>query len=252
MPASLVVRGQGVSGPARRLGQHHPGPGRSQAACPRGKPRSVRAGGGDPIPLPVPACRRPLLHGSVRGAADSRSGRAGAGETSPLQITADKFITKSDTLVSVVRVHNPTNEVQTIYVDPTVDLGTPLDYWDVKTSSGLISREGGEVTGREPRSLSLDGRKSLLGQFLAVRFRYAVLDDPPRPLKVAGSSQGRTAHSPGLPSRGSITRRGCTSSLAITSSPARPRSSRRRSRSGPLMNRPRSMPCSSRPAIGPS
>jgi Mannosylglycerate hydrolase MGH1-like glycoside hydrolase domain/NedA-like, galactose-binding domain len=114
-------------------------------------------------------------------------------ETSPLEISGDKFITKSDILVSIVRVHNPTSEVQTMYVDPTVDLGTPLEYWDVKTGSGLIVREDGEVTGREPRSLSLEGRKPLLGRPLAFRFRYAVLDDPPRPLKIAGASQGRTA-----------------------------------------------------------
>jgi hypothetical protein len=114
-------------------------------------------------------------------------------KASPLQISGDKFITKSDILVSVVRVHNPTSQVQTIYVDPTVDLGTPLDYWDVKTGSGLILREQGEISGREPRSLSLDGRMTLSGRQLACRFRYAVLDDPPRPLKVAGTSQGRTA-----------------------------------------------------------
>jgi hypothetical protein len=114
-------------------------------------------------------------------------------EVSPLQISADKFITKSDILVSIVRVHNPTSQVQTLYVDPTVDLGTPLEYWDLKTVSGLIKREEGDVSGREPRSLSLDGRKPLLGRPLAFRFRYAVLDEPPRSLKVAGASSGRTA-----------------------------------------------------------
>ena len=102
-------------------------------------------------------------------------------EACPLQISADKFITKSDVLVSIVRIHNPTDQVQTIYVDPTVNLGTPLEYWDVKTNSGLIAREEGEVSGREPRSLALEGRKSLHGRPLAFRFRYSVLDDPPAP-----------------------------------------------------------------------
>jgi len=110
-----------------------------------------------------------------------------------LQITGDKFITKSDILVSIVRVHNPTDQVQSIYVDPAVDLGTPLEYWDVKTNSGLIVRPDGEVSGREPRALSLEGRKTLLEQPVAFCFRYAVLDDPPRPLKITGVSQGRTA-----------------------------------------------------------
>ena len=114
-------------------------------------------------------------------------------EPSPLQVTGDKFITSSDILVSIVRVHNPTSEVQTIFVDPAIDLGTPLDYSDVKTGSGLIVHSGGELAGREPRSLSLEGRKSLLGQSLAFRFRYAVMDEPIRPLKVVGASQGRTA-----------------------------------------------------------
>ena len=121
------------------------------------------------------------------------AGQARAPEANPLQITCDKFIDSSDTLVSIVKVHNPTSEVQTIYVDPIVDFGSPLEYWDVKTNSGLIVREDGELSGREPRSLALEGRKELFGQSLAVRFRYAVLDDPPRPLKVAGASQGRTA-----------------------------------------------------------
>jgi hypothetical protein len=38
----------------------------------------------------------------------------------------------------------------------------------------------------------LGGQKSLFGQSLNFRFRYAVLDDPPRPLKVVGASQGGT------------------------------------------------------------
>ncbi len=118
---------------------------------------------------------------------------SGRPEPSPLQITGDKFITNSDILVSIVRVHNPTSQVQTIFVDPTVDLGTPLDYSDVKTGSGLIVRPDGEISGREPRSLSLEGTKTLLEQPVALSFRYAVIDDPPRPLKVTGVSQGRTA-----------------------------------------------------------
>ncbi len=45
----------------------------------------------------------------------------GRAEPIPLQITGDKFITNSDILVSIVRVHNPTDKVQSIYVDPAVD-----------------------------------------------------------------------------------------------------------------------------------
>ena len=174
--------------------------------------------------------------------------QAGRPEPSPLQITGDKFITNSDILVSIVRVHNPTSQVQTIYVDPTVDLGTPLEYWDVKTGSGLIVRADGEISGREPRSLSLEGRKSLLGQ-------PARLPIPVRgPRRSASPAQGRRSE-PGAngvvrrvrQADARTTGRRSISFSAITFSPGRPRSSRRRSKSGPRMNRPGSIPSSSRP-----
>ncbi len=111
--------------------------------------------------------------------------------SSPLEITCDKFITRSDTLVTIVRAHNPTQNVQTIYVDPAVDLGTTHEFWNVRSASGLIVTQEGEVSGQEPRSLSIDGRREVNGYTLDLRFRYAVLDDPPHVLKVAGVSQGR-------------------------------------------------------------
>jgi len=110
---------------------------------------------------------------------------------SPLQITCDKFITRSDALVSIVRVHNPTKQVQTIYVDPAVDVGTTLEFWDVRSASGLIEIEGSEMSGQEPRSLAIDGRRELDGYPLDLRFRYAVIDDPPHALKIASVSEGR-------------------------------------------------------------
>ncbi len=185
--------------------------------------------------------------------ADSRRRRAGRRlKSAHSQISADKFITKSDILVSVVRVHNPTDQVQTIYVDPTVDLGTPLEYWDVKTGSGLIVRDEGEVSGREPRSLALDGRKSLHGRSACVP--VPVLG----PGRSSASAQGRRDE-PG--SNGRIRRirqaaarsanRRSIGSSAITSRPERPRFSRRHSKSGPRMSRHGSIRCSSRPPIGP-
>jgi len=110
---------------------------------------------------------------------------------SPLDFRCDKFINPADTLVTVLRVHNPTDQVQTIYVDPIVGLETTLEFWDLRSASGLISVQDGEMSGREPRSLSIDGRQEIQGRPLASRFRYAVLDDPPRVLKVAGVGQGR-------------------------------------------------------------
>ena len=91
-----------------------------------------------------------------------------------------------------MRVHNPTDQVQTIYVDPIVDLETPLEFWDVQTASGLIVRAGR----RDLRATSRGRFRSTAGRNcqgypLVIRFRYAVLDDPPRALKVAGARQGR-------------------------------------------------------------
>ncbi len=47
---------------------------------------------------------------------------------SPLRFTADKFITADDILVSVIRVHNPTDRVQTIHVAPIVRPRTTFAY----------------------------------------------------------------------------------------------------------------------------
>lgn len=102
----------------------------------------------------------------------------------PLRFTADKFITAADILVSVLRVHNPTDAVRTIYVDPIV---RPEDTWSyawIGSTSGLVNLEQGEVSGSEPRYLALSGRQELHDQPVCWRFRYAVVDDPPRLLKI--------------------------------------------------------------------
>ncbi len=52
------------------------------------------------------------------------------------------------------------------------------------------------VSGREPRSLTLEGRQELHGEPVDFRFRYAVLDDPPRTLKV---NSVRDAHDVAIP-----------------------------------------------------
>ena len=116
---------------------------------------------------------------------------ASAVPPSPLELVCDKFINDSDTLVTVVRMHNPTRQVQTIYVDPIVEVETTLEFWEIRSASGLISLPDSEISGREPRSLAIDGRQELPGNQIVSRFRYAVVDDPPRALKVAGSGQGR-------------------------------------------------------------
>jgi hypothetical protein len=110
---------------------------------------------------------------------------------SPLQFTADKFISADDILVSVVRVHNPTDRVRTIHVAPVVRPETTFAHMAIGSVSGLVTVEGGEVSAREPRSLSLLGRRALHGQPVDFLFRYAVLDDPPRTLKVAFDRSAR-------------------------------------------------------------
>ncbi len=111
--------------------------------------------------------------------------------SSPLQFTGDKFITADDLLVSVIRVHNPTDRVQTIYVEPVVQPATTFSYEWIGSNSGLTPLKEGEVSGREPRFLTLDGRQELHGETVHSRFRYAVVDDPPRTLKVAASRSAR-------------------------------------------------------------
>jgi hypothetical protein len=111
--------------------------------------------------------------------------------SSPLRFTGDKFITADDVLVSVIRVHNPTDRVQTIYVEPIIQPATTFAYEWVGSSSGLVALKEGEVSGREPRFLSLDGRQVLHGETVDWRFRYAVVDDPPRTLKLDANRSAR-------------------------------------------------------------
>jgi hypothetical protein len=110
---------------------------------------------------------------------------------SPLRLSADKFITADDTIVSVVRVHNPTDRVQTVFVAPSVRPQTTSWHEQIGTISGLIPIDGVEVQAREPRSLDLRGRHDLHGHPVDLRFRYAVLDDPPRTLKIGFIRESR-------------------------------------------------------------
>ncbi len=108
------------------------------------------------------------------------------GRQSPLEITCDKFITSSDCLVSLVRAHNPTGTTRTIYVDPVVASGQVAGSWHWESDSGLIERADGAVKGHEPRAVAVEGRNELHGFPVESSFRYAVVDDPPIELKVAG------------------------------------------------------------------
>jgi len=108
------------------------------------------------------------------------------GRQSPLEITCDKFITSFDCLVSLVRAHNPTGSVQTIYVDPVIPSGRVARSWHWESDSGPIERADGAVRGHEPRAVAVEGRDDLHGFPVESTFRYAVVDDPPVELKVAG------------------------------------------------------------------
>jgi hypothetical protein len=112
---------------------------------------------------------------------------------SPLQFTGDKFITSDDVLVSVIRVHNPTDRVQTIYVDPVIQPAATFEHEAIGNASGLVNVSGGDVSGREPRSLTLNGRQVLQGEPVDFRFRYAVLDDPQRTLRISFNRSARDA-----------------------------------------------------------
>ncbi len=110
---------------------------------------------------------------------------------SRLRFTADKFITADDILVSVIRVHNPTDRIQTIHVAPLIRPQTTVGYEAVGSVSGLVEINGRDIPAREPRSLDLRGRQALHGHPVDFRFRYAVLDDPPRTLRVAYDRSGQ-------------------------------------------------------------
>ena len=73
------------------------------------------------VPPGLPPRRAAVLHRPLWPQADRPGRRTDASPPpSPLRFTADKFITADDILVSVIRVHNPTDRVQTIHVDPVI------------------------------------------------------------------------------------------------------------------------------------
>jgi hypothetical protein len=92
----------------------------------------------------------------------------------PLEITADKFITRSDALVSLVKVHNPTNQVQIASMSPTWDWRSR---WFAELGESVLQEERARVP--EPRRLWGTGKKQFHGIDLRLRIRGLILDDPP-------------------------------------------------------------------------
>jgi Trehalase len=88
--------------------------------------------------------------------------------------------------VSIVRAHNPTDQTQTIYVDPVIATDEVFESWDVETRWPEPVAEKQSSSGHEPRSISLRFRQRLRGLDVDSRFRYAVVDEPPIALAVAG------------------------------------------------------------------
>jgi hypothetical protein len=100
---------------------------------------------------------------------------------SPLEVTADKFITPDDVLVSVVRVHNPTDRPQKIAVNPS--LGWPAErlaetIQHVSDSIVVVTRTdvAEPVVLREPHAVQADGLQRLHGHDMALRFRLSYAD----------------------------------------------------------------------------
>jgi hypothetical protein len=109
----------------------------------------------------------------------------------PLEITANKFITADDTLVTIIRVHNPTKETHMLYVDPILDW--ECSYRRYHSYSGKIPLAEGFVIGNEPRSLAAEGTKKLHDFDVQLRFRYAVIDDPVSSIQTQSSGRGSGA-----------------------------------------------------------
>jgi hypothetical protein len=109
----------------------------------------------------------------------------GAKRPIPLEITCDKFISSADCLVSVLRVHNPTSAVESIYVDPIVGFGEVASSWRWESDSGPIDHTGGPVKGHEPRAAAAEGHDELHGFPVDWSLRYAVIDEPAVDLTVA-------------------------------------------------------------------
>jgi hypothetical protein len=106
----------------------------------------------------------------------------------PLRIDADKFITASDVLVAILRIHNLTNQVQSISVEPTWD-------WTSRWTAVFGQSFGAGSAPRipEPRSVSGEGTRRFHETDLRLRFRYLALDDPPSNFIVRSRTGAGTA-----------------------------------------------------------
>ncbi len=111
--------------------------------------------------------------------------RAETGAATPLRITADKFITHDDVLVSVVRVHNPTTEPQSIQVLPLLD-------WTWTGEVELRREYSHDIAGK-----NANGQGSLMSLWFSANtrlhdidvrrsFRFAAMSDPPAAMRQGG------------------------------------------------------------------
>ncbi|HEX8201857.1 MAG TPA: hypothetical protein VF590_15380, partial [Isosphaeraceae bacterium] len=114
--------------------------------------------------------------------------------SSPLVIDAEKFITPDDVLVTVLRVHNRGDREQGVVVDPILPW---MGFYSFFGSRIEPPREA-PFPGLEPRTL---GSKSLPmklhGQDVEARFRYAVVDEPARPVTIVVDGAMSGALKPG-------------------------------------------------------
>jgi hypothetical protein len=124
----------------------------------------------------------PNFYTGIYGFEAIGKGNEGGAPPVTLKITADKFITQNDTLVSIVRVQNPTDHAQSIEVMPVPD-------WQSQFDGRVISNrdESNTKAAFGPWSFIAEARTRLLNFGVRESLRFAVSAEPLAPLDVRES-----------------------------------------------------------------
>ncbi len=108
----------------------------------------------------------------------NEKGQESAASPALLQVTADKFITPDDILVSVVRVKNPTDKPQVVQV-------VPVPGWEGQQEFQILSnRAQGKKEPSGSWSVSADWQTRLHNFDVRQSFRFVAMTDPPEELDV--------------------------------------------------------------------
>ncbi len=131
------------------------------------------------------------LYGFEPIAAKAKDGARAAESKTPLEITADKFLTRDDILMTIVKVRNPTDQPRTIEVMPVLD-------WQEQYEAQVVSnRVAGKPGVYGPWIFRAEWRTRYHGFDVRQSLRFTATSEPPVDLDVFDSHRATVAISHG-------------------------------------------------------